>query len=72
MIREILEMREKARMDEDSRLQHAEQQGIEEGKVKEKINIAKNLLNMNMPLEQIAQATEFTVEEIQKLSEEMR
>jgi predicted transposase/invertase (TIGR01784 family) len=75
MIREILEMREKARMDEDSRLWHAEQKGIEEGKAKGKvegkqernIEIVRNLLNINMPVEQIALVTGLSVEEIQKL-----
>ncbi len=34
---------------------------------KEKINIAKNLLKMNMSVEQISQATELPIEEIKKL-----
>ena len=34
---------------------------------KEKVNIAKNLLSMNMSLEDISKATGLTVEEINKL-----
>jgi len=52
------------------------EKGIEKGKVEGKyernIEIARNLLNINMPVEQIALVTSLSVEEIQKLSEEMR
>jgi len=50
----------------------AMEKGLEKGKTENSINIAKNLLKMNMPIEQIAQATELPIEEIRKLSEEMR
>jgi predicted transposase/invertase (TIGR01784 family) len=59
MIREILEMRSKARHDEASRLYQAEMKGKED--------VAKNLLEMDMPIEKIAKATGISVEEIEKL-----
>ncbi len=59
MIREILEMRAKARHDEASRLYQAKMEGKED--------VAKNLLEMDMPIEKIAKATGISVEEIKKL-----
>ena len=44
--------------------------GISKGVSKEKVNIAKNLLLMNMSLEDISKATELSVEEINKLKNE--
>ena len=61
MIREILEMRSKARHDEASRLYQAEMKGKEE--------VAKNLLEMDMPIEKISKATGISVEEIEKLKQ---
>ena len=43
---------------------------ISKGVSKEKVNIAKNLLSMNMSLEDISKATGLTVEEINKLKNE--
>jgi predicted transposase/invertase (TIGR01784 family) len=83
MVRQILDMRSKARHEEASRLYQAEQRGIEKGKEegkkegkeegmkageeKEKISIAKNLLKLNFPVEAISQATGLTACEIEKL-----
>ena len=44
--------------------------GISKGVSQEKVNIAKNLLSMNMPLEDISKATGLSVEEISKLKNE--
>ena len=44
--------------------------GISKGVSKEKVNIAKNLLSMNMSFEDISKATGLTVEEINKLKNE--
>ena len=41
--------------------------GKDEGKKEEKIQIAKKLLKMNMPISQIIEATELTEEEIEKI-----
>ena len=42
--------------------------GISEGENKKSIEIAKNLLSMNMPLEDISKATGLSIEEIKKIS----
>ena len=44
--------------------------GISKGVSKEKVNIAKNLLSMNMSLDDISKATGLSVEEINKLKNE--
>ena len=44
--------------------------GISKGENKKSIEIAKNLLSMNMPLEDISKATGLSVEEISKLKNE--
>ena len=41
--------------------------GISKGVSQEKVSIAKNLLSMNMPIEDISKATGLSVEEINKL-----
>ena len=71
MVQQILEMRSKARHEEASRLFQAEQRGKEEGRKegeeKRNIEIAKNLLKLNFPVEAISQATGLSVSEIEKL-----
>ena len=42
-------------------------QGISQGEHKAKIETAKNLLAMNLSIEQVAQGTGLSVDEIQKL-----
>ena len=74
-VRQILEMRSKARHEEASRLYQAKQEGKEEGKEEgikagkeeEKISIAKNMINLNFPVEAISQATGLSIGEIGKL-----
>jgi predicted transposase/invertase (TIGR01784 family) len=74
-VRQILEMRSKARHEEASRLYQAEQRGKEEGKEegikegeeKERISIAKNMLKLKFPLDAISQVTGLTASEIEKL-----
>lgn len=82
-VRQILEMRSKARHEEASRLYQAEQRGIkkgkeegkeegkkegkEEGKEEERISIAKNMLKLKFPLDAISQVTGLTASEIEKL-----
>ena len=58
-VQEILEMREKAKHDEASRLYQAERN--------RSIEIAKNMLNENMTAEIIAKLTGLTVKEINNL-----
>ena len=45
--------------------------GIEQGIEQEKIEIAKDMLKENIPVEQISKITKLTLEEIKKLKEEM-
>lgn len=65
--REIERLREKARHDEAQALNHAKQAGWLEGRLKEKSEIAKNLMEIGMPLQQIVTVTGLTQEEIEKL-----
>ena len=68
---EIERLREKARHDEAQALYHAEQQGIQKGIQKgaaeKKLEIARNLLKINLPLDQIAMVTGLSQEDIKHL-----
>ena len=80
---EIERLRKKARHDEAQALYHAEQkgiqkgiqqgiqkgiqQGIQKGAAEEKLEIAKNLLKINLPLDQISKATGLSIVEIENL-----
>ena len=44
-------------------------EGFEDGKVLEKVEIAKKLLNKNMDIKEIAEVTGLSLEKIQKLKE---
>ena len=46
--------------------------GISKGVSQEKVNIAKNLLSMNMSLEDISKATGLSVEEIENIKNNMK
>jgi predicted transposase/invertase (TIGR01784 family) len=48
------------------------QEGIEQGAEQTKIETAKNLLKMNLTLEQISQATSLPLEKVQELEKECR
>ena len=50
----------------------AHEQGVEEGAKQEKIEIAKNLLKMNLAIEDIEKATDLSKEEIIQLEKEIR
>ena len=65
--RRLVELREKWEMDRVSAINHATRKGIEEGEKKNSIVIAKKLLKLNMPLEQIIEITELTKEEIENI-----
>lgn len=64
---ELYTSRKIAIMDYNSGMRHAEEKGIEEGKKKNKIEIAKKLLAKNMSIEEIEEITELTTEEIKKI-----
>lgn len=66
--REVERLREKARHDEAQALHHAKQEGISE----RNIEIARNALQMGMPVTDIAKLTGLTHEEIENLRKETR
>lgn len=62
--RRLTELREKYRMD-----QHAIMlAGIEQGIMQEKQQVAKKLLEMNLPLKQIIEVTGLSKDEIEKIT----
>ena len=61
--RRLAELREKWEMDRVSAINHA----TRKGKKEKSMEIAKKLLKLNMPLEQIIEITELTKEEIEKI-----
>ena len=65
--REAERLREKARHDEAQALYHAKLEGVAEGK----LEIARNLLKINLPLDQIVTATGLTGEEVENLRKEI-
>ena len=73
--REIERLRAKARHDEAQALHHARQEGRQEGKqegrqegISERnIEIVRNALQMEMPIEDIAKLTGLTCEEVENL-----
>lgn len=73
--REIERLREKARHDEAQALsdarEEAEARGRAEGRMENKIEIARNLLKIGIPLAQIAAATGLTAGEVERLHEEL-
>ena len=69
--RELERMRERAIRDRDSALWHAEQKGIQEGMqkgaVERSIEIARNALQMRMPIDDIVKLTGLAREEVERL-----
>ncbi|GHU39625.1 hypothetical protein AGMMS50256_39550 [Betaproteobacteria bacterium] len=73
--RALADAREKARMDMDSWLDDAryegEERGRQEGRQEEKQEVARNLLQMNIPLENIVKATGLSLAEVERLAAEL-
>lgn len=63
----LYNMREMAQIDYNSGMRKAKEEGKIEGKIECKIETARNLLAMDIPLDQIAKATGLTPEEIGSL-----
>lgn len=63
--RQVYEARLKTLNDRNSEISAAKEQGIEEGAKQAKIEMAKNLLSMQLSIGQIAQATGLSIEEIE-------
>ncbi len=62
--------REKARLAAISKIEYAEEKGIKKGMEMRGIEIAKKLIDMNIPLEQIIEATGLTEQQIEELQKQ--
>ena len=56
---------------QNSLISEAKNEGISQGISEEKNNVAKNLLSMNMPIEDISKATGLSIEEIKNIKEDI-
>ena len=65
--RELERMRERAIRDRDSALWHAEQKGLQKGVAERSIEIARNALQMRMPVDDIIKLTGLSRDEIERL-----
>jgi predicted transposase/invertase (TIGR01784 family) len=63
----LREAREKARRDQIWFEQSAREESREEGEAKARLSLARNLLNMNFPVEKIVEATGLSAAEIETL-----
>lgn len=75
-LRRVAELREKAIRDEKNGLRHAKEDGIKEG-IKEGIEkgkkqVAKRMLDLNMPLQDIINATDLTEEQILNIKKSLK
>lgn len=61
------DQRHKAEMDHYARLKRNRDEGIEEGAKQKSKTIAYKLLQMKMPIHEIVEATELTIEEIEEI-----
>ena len=66
-IKRLAEIRMLSAMEEHSALEAAKEKGIEKGKNQEKIKNIKKMLELNIPIKQIAEITELTIEDIKKI-----
>ena len=66
-IRMIAEENEKVWKDRQAEIKYAKEEGRAEGEYNQKIEIAKNLLGMFIPIDQIKKATGLSKEEIESL-----
>ena len=71
-VRRLAELREDWAMDYESGISYAKKEGIKEGERENKIETAKRLLKLKMPMEQIMQVTELTEEEITRIKNDIR
>lgn len=66
----INEMRENAMLEQMSALENAEQKGIEQGTLKEKIDSARRMINKGLKNEDIQAFTELDIDTIDALRKE--
>ncbi|SCV19962.1 Uncharacterized protein BCRIVMBC845_02457 [Bacillus cereus] len=65
--RTAYEAREKLLLDEQAKLAHAEQEGMEKGIEQGKKQIIRGMHEIDVPLETIAKASKLSVEEIERI-----
>ena len=65
--REEYDAYQRAIIDEKMKIQYAEEKGINKGKKEKSIEIAKEMLKINIPIETIIKITKLTEDEINKL-----
>ena len=63
----LCDMIEYAKVEKEELISQGISQGITQGKLEKATEVAKNLLKMNIPLESIAEATGFTIQELERL-----
>lgn len=66
-LRRVAELREKAIRDEQNGLRHAREEGIEQGIGKGVEKVAKKMIELNMPIQDIIKATGLTEKQILEL-----
>lgn len=65
--RTVYEAREKLLLDEQAKLAHAEQEGMEKGIEQGKMQMIRGMHEIGVPLETIAKASKLSVEEIERI-----
>ncbi|EOP29476.1 hypothetical protein IIS_05154 [Bacillus cereus VD131] len=65
--RTAYEAREKLLLDEQAKLAHAEQKGMEKGIEQVKMQMIRGMHEIGVPLETIAKASKLSVEEIERI-----
>ncbi|HDX9683780.1 TPA: Rpn family recombination-promoting nuclease/putative transposase, partial [Bacillus cereus] len=63
----LYEAREKAIKDRISEIETAEEKASKEARIATKIEMIHNLINVGVPIEKVAEATELSVEEVNKI-----
>ena len=66
-LRRIAELKEKYIRDEQASIEYAQNEGYRQGEAKSKTEIAQNLLKKQMPIQDIAEVTGLSLEEIERL-----
>ena len=69
--RALAEAREKARLDWDSSMGDALQEGIGLGRQEEQLKFIRNALREKLPVETIVKLTDLSLEEVKKLATEL-
>lgn len=71
-LRRVAELREKAIRDEKNGLRHAREEGIKEGIDRGIEQVAKKMMELNMPIQDIIKATDLTEEQILNIKKNIK